>query len=157
MRKILSAVVILLVCGSMFLVCDSGGGSDKCSNEFTTNSIQLNTTYNETIEMEGDNFYKFTITTSGDYDISLTNLTVDCGWELYDNKGTCSDNYSEDDFIDECDDDFDIGDEVKTVTLESGDYLLYVANFDNSGSYTLQVSLNQSLSLTQLFKNVSFE
>jgi hypothetical protein len=132
-----------------FISCGSGGSSDSDDDPgnapISSSGINLNTDYDETIESLGTKTYKFQTTTAGNYTISLTNMTTNCGWTLcsYD-PADITLNDLLDNIIDDTNGD-QYGDTTDEINIESLDasttYYLVIDEYDdNPSSYTLNIS-----------------
>lgn len=119
----------------------SGGGSGSTDWEALFTPINLNQTYNLSIASFGTDFFKFTTTSAGSYEIAITNTSSngDMGWQLYDRSDPLTAV-----FVGEADDYLDNTDEVGSLSLSgSTTYYLLTDEWQDPGSivnYSLRVS-----------------
>lgn len=143
-------LTILLLISS----CGGGGGDDSKDSPLdvltegfllSPADLNLNTVSSNTISAAGVKTFKFKTLTTGDYTISLTDLSSDMGFELY-SYDPADTTYADifDNLIDDTNGDLydDTTDEVYTFTNLPSDtfYYIVIDEWDDvSGSYTLQV------------------
>ena len=139
MKKIYFPLIILI---ALFLLISCAEEGSSCTYPFSSVSLTLGTTFEDTIPSFGTNYYSFQAPTEGSYNISLTNLTSSCSWELYEYISDCGDDYIAADSSSIAS---GWADDIVTVNpLYSGKYLLVVDEWEDLGaaSYTVLVIQN---------------
>ena len=143
MKKMYFPIIILV---ALFLLTSCSEDGSSCTYPFSSVSLTLDTPLDDTIPSWGTNYYTFQAPTTGSYTISLTLLTSDCDWELYEYISECIDDYiavGAPLIADSWND--GLSDEVVTINpLSSGKYLLIVDEYDDSGAASYTVAIVQN-------------
>jgi serine protease len=99
-----------------------------------------NSTYTDWVgETDKNDYYRFNLTKSSNFQLQLTNLSADADVQLLNNKGSviqASENYN-------------TLDEVITRSLDAGTYFIRVNAYSGSTSYKLNVSASSNTDTTQ--------
>ena len=139
MKKLFALVVMSLLIFTFACDDDENNDSSKLI------PLTLGQDYTGTIAADGKQYFTFTTTVAGDYQISLTELDTDCGWVILDYLSDDTDYFKmfeDDDYIGGMNDFDDSSDEVDSDSADaSTKYVIIVFNFDESGnsSFTLNV------------------